>query len=486
MVGRELERIRQMTYTAFGFYLFLVIALLIYYTVPLRIRWVILLSASGAFYLIAYRTGWWIVLLSALLSYGAGLLLQHCTRYRRLLFGSTVILVALPWFFMKNGDFLLGLVFHMPPVFWIVPLGISFYTLQILAYLADLYQGKIQAEKNPAKYMLFLCFFPQMIQGPIPRYGELFPQLVKGHRFDEACFVKGCQLLLWGFFLKLMIADRADIIVREIFEHPKQYTGCYILVAGILYSLELYADFLACVKLSQGSAALFGITLSENFRRPYFACSVKEFWRRWHISLSSWLRDYIYIPLGGSKGGTVAKYKNLLVTFFSGVWHGAGYKFIFWGMMHACYQIAGSLSAPVKERFYRRIQMPQGIKTCLQRAGVFFWVMCAWIIFRADRLTTGLFMLKSMFFVHNPWILFNDKLLTLGLDWKEWCVLTGSVCVLFYIEHKQEQGISIRNVILQNPVYIRFGVYLTAILLIMIFGTYGFGFDPKDFIYGGF
>ena len=268
-----------MTYTAFGFYLFLVIVLLIYYTVPLRIRWVILLAASGAFYLIAYRTGWWIVLLSALLSYGAGLLLQHCTRYRRLLFGFAVILVSLPWFFIKNGDFLLGLVFHRPPVFWIVPLGISFYTLQILAYLADLYQGNIKAEKNPAKYMLFLCFFPQMIQGPIPRYSALFPQLVKGHRFDEACFVKGCHLLLWGFFLKLMIADRADIIVREIFEHPKQYTGCYILVAGILYNLELYADFLACVKLSQGSAALFGITLSENFKRPYFACSIKEFWR---------------------------------------------------------------------------------------------------------------------------------------------------------------------------------------------------------------
>ncbi len=474
-----------MTYTSFGFYLFLAFVLLLYYAAPLRVRWIILFAASGAFYMLAYRTGWWIMLLSGIFSYGAGLLLQTCTRYRKWIFFSAAAMITLPWFCVKNGNFLLGAVCGRQPVAWIIPLGISFYTLQILAYLADIYKGEIRAAKNPAQYLLFLFFFPQVIQGPIPRFGQLFPQLVKGRRFEEAYLIKGFQLILWGFFLKLMIADRADIIVREVFGHPQKYTGCYVLAAGILYSLELYTDFLACVKLSQGSAALFGIGLAENFRRPYFACSVKEFWRRWHISLSGWLRDYVYIPLGGSRHG--ARYANLFVTFcISGIWHGAGYKFLFWGMLHACYQIAGSLSAPVKARVYERIQMPRNVKIMLQRMGVFFWVMCAWIIFRADSLTIGLSMLRSMFADWNPWIFFNDSLLTLGLDWKEWCVLAASVCFLFYIEHKQEQGTSIRNAVLQNPVYIRFAVYLAAFLTIMIFGTYGFGFDPKDFIYGGF
>lgn len=476
-----------MSYTSFEFYLFLAVTLCFYYTFPLQMRWIALLAASAAFYMAAYRTGWWIVLATCLFSYGTGLLLQACSRYRKLVFAFAVTIVVLPWFCVKHGNFILGSVFGLQPFSWIVPLGISFYTLQIIAYLADIYKGDSKAEKNPAKYALFIFFFPQIIQGPIPRYNQLFPQLIQGHRFDERNFVKGCQLILWGFFLKLMIACRADIVVCEIFGHPQKYTGCYVLVGGILYSLELYTDFLACVKLSQGCASLFGINLAENFMRPYFACSIKEFWHRWHISLSRWLRDYIYIPLGGSKHGRVAKYRNLFLTFFiSGAWHGAGYKFLFWGMLHACYQVAGSLSAPWKARIYKRIQMPHGIQKSLQQIGVFFWVMCAWILFRAKSLTIGISMLKSMFFVHNPWIFFNDKLLTLGLDWKEWCVLAISTAILFGIERRQEQGASIRNAVLKNPVFIRFTLYLAAFLTIMIFGTYGFGFDPKDFIYGGF
>lgn len=312
-----------MTYVSLGFYLFLALILLVYFIMPLRFRWVVLLAGSAAFYILLSGDGFPVLLLTLLLSYGAGLLLAFLKErspkpvlLQRIVLAVSVFLVMAPWFVIKNGGFLLG------NTNWglIVPLGISFYTLQIVSYLADVHSGRISVQKNPAKYALFVLFFPQIVQGPIPRYAQLADQLYEGHLFDEKQFVKGMQLILWGFFLKFLIADRASIVVNVIFENPSQYQGSYVLVAAVLYSIELYADFLSCVTLSQGIAGLFGIGLTDNFLRPYFATSIKDFWRRWHISLSTWLRDYIYIPLGGSRKGKLRKYGNLLITFaFSGI-----------------------------------------------------------------------------------------------------------------------------------------------------------------------
>ncbi len=483
-----------MTYTSFGFYIFVILLLALYYIVPLCFRWIILLAGSVIFYFIAYKTGWWIILGTIIFSYVAGIFIQwikeKCKETEgqaKAIFIIMVILVILPWFAIKDSNFIIVYMLHREQIPWVVPMGISFYTLQIISYLSDIYTGKIMAQKNFAKYMLFILFFPQVIQGPVPRYSQLSGQLYNGHIFNESTFVKGLQMVLWGFFLKFMIADKAAVIVDKIFGEPYVYTGYYVLVAGILYSLELYTDFLACVKISQGVAAMFGITVINNFMHPYFATSIKEFWRRWHISFSNWLRDYIYIPLGGSKKGKVRKYLNLMVTFtISGIWHGAGYKFIFWGLMHATGQIAGEVLNPLQEKMYAWLKLPDKIKKTAQRIIVFFFVMCAWVIFRADRLKTGISMLKSMFFVHNPWIFFNDSLFTLGLNWKEWIVLIISVLLLVFTEKRQEEDISIRKSILEKPVYIRWTIYIFAILGIVVFGTYGFGFNAQDFIYGGF
>ncbi|MDE7268559.1 MAG: MBOAT family protein [Lachnospiraceae bacterium] len=332
-------------------------------------------------------------------------------------------------------------------------------------------------------------FFPQIVQGPIPRYGQLGEQLYQGHRFDEKCFVKGVQLILWGFFLKLMITNRSAIIVNTIFDNPQKYAGWYVAVGGVLYSLQLYTDFLACITISQGVAGVFGIELVDNFKRPYFSTSVKEFWRRWHISLSEWLRDYIYIPLGGSRKGKIPKFINLIITFLvSGIWHGSGIKFLFWGLMHAVYQIVGEITANIKNRMYIRIGLPEqsGVRTAIKRLGVFVWVTLAWIVFRADSLKNGLLMIKSLFTVYNPWIFFDDELLKMGLDWKEWCILTVSTVILISVSRKQEKGLHIRTLILNNPFYVRWGIYIFAVIIIMIFGIYGIGFNAQDFIYGGF
>ncbi|MDE6662400.1 MAG: MBOAT family protein [Lachnospiraceae bacterium] len=486
-----------MTYVSFFFYIFLLIVLFLYYAIPLRHRWVVLLIGSAAFYFIAYKSGWPILFITVLFAYGFGRLINYLrekyTDSHRKLQKAVLVLayfcVVLPWLLIKNGNFILVTILHMSSINWIVPLGISFYTLQTISYLADIYRGEIDAQKNIAKYALFILFFPQIIQGPIPRYEQLAKQLYEGRLFDEKRFVKGLQLILWGFFLKLMIADKAAVIVNTVFDNPEKYMGCYVLIAAVLYSIELYTDFLACVTISQGVSGLFGIELVDNFRRPYFATSIKEFWRRWHISLSEWLRDYIYIPLGGSRKGRLAKYINLLITFIvSGIWHGAGYKFILWGLMHAIYQICGDLTADIRNKIYDLLKLSEqsGLRKTLQRIGVFFWVTIAWIIFRADSLRIGLKMIMNMFLVHNPWIFFNDKLLMLGLEWKELCVLAISIVILLLVSYKQEKGVRIRELILDKSIYTRWFIYIFAILCIMIFGTYGYGYNAQDFIYGGF
>ncbi len=481
-----------MTYVSLGFYLFLVLLLLAYYIVPLRVRWAVLLAGSAVFYILLSGDGFPVLLFTLLLSYGAGRLLAFMRErspkpafLQRIVLAVSIFLVTAPWFLIKNGSFLLG---H--PIWGrIVPLGISFYTLQIVSYLADVHSGRILAQKNPARYALFVLFFPQIVQGPIPRYAQLADQLYEGHLFDEKQFVKGMQLILWGFFLKFLIADRASIVVNVIFENPSQYQGSYVLVAAVLYSAMLYADFLSCVTLSQGIAGLFGIGLTDNFLRPYFATSIKDFWRRWHVSLSAWLRDYIYIPLGGSRKGKIRKYGNLIITFaFSGIWHGSGYKFLFWGMMHAAFQIVGDLTAPVKSRCYRLLRLSEGSGTrrLIQRLGVFIWVALAWIIFRADNLRSGLLMIKSLFSTWNPWILVDGSLLRLGLNGKEWVMLFLSVLTLFLVDCLQEKGRSIRDGILEKALCLRWALYIAVILCIMIFGVYGYGYQTQNFIYGGF
>lgn len=294
---------------------------------------------------------------------------------------------------------------------------------------------------------------------------------------------------MWGFFLKLCIADKAAVVVNQIFDNYPTYCGMYILVAGILYSFQLYADFLGCTTLAQGIAGLFGVELINNFERPYFSDSIKDFWRRWHISFSSWLRDYIYIPLGGNRKGKTRKYINLIITFaVSGIWHGSGYKFLFWGLMHGFYQVVGEILVPVKKLADEKLMIYKYpfMKRIVKTVFTFFLVMFAWIIFRADHLKTGLSMIKSIFTVYNPWILTNDAILGLGLGWKEFCVLIVCLMGLLIVGIAQEKGMDIKEKILQCWLPIRWGIYIAAIIFIMIFGTYGYGFDAQAFIYGGF
>ena len=482
-----------MAYITWYYYVFLAFLVAAYYLLPKKHRWFVLLAASVCFYL---KVALWDIISFALFSgtilvcYFAALLIDRIDRKttkKIVLFSSVAVISALLVYDkvinLLNADSLIRS--HS----LVVPIGLAFYTLQIIAYLVDVYMGKVSPQHNFLRFYLFISFFPQIIQGPIPRYEQLAGQLYEGHSFDDRKFTKALMLILWGFFLKLIIADKAGVIVDKIFDGYPTYLGAYVWLGGILYSIQLYTDFLACVTLSQGAAGLFGIELVNNFDHPYFSTSIKDFWRRWHISLSQWLRDYIYIPLGGNRKGKFRKYLNIAVTFLiSGLWHGNGIRFIVWGLLHGIYQVVGDMIDPFRNRIITMLKLDKDpiSLTMIRRIITFLLVTFGWIIFRADTLAKGVGMMISMFRVINPWVLVRESILTLGLKWQDWVVLWASVILLAVVGHYQEKGVCIRDSILERHLIVRWLLYIGCIVFIMILGTYGYGFDAQEFIYGGF
>ena len=495
-IHKEISLGGNMGYTSWIYYAMVIVLLIIYYSFPKHYRWMVLLAGSILFYtqIIHSKKQIAVFLLSIVVSYVTGLLLQRMkqtthVRIKRVVLSGGILLTAFPLIFEKAGSFIYGSVLHTTKTSWVVPVGLSFYTLQLVAYLVDIYKGEIDAQINPLKYGLFATFFPQIIQGPIPRYKQLQQELLDGNNYTPDNLMRGIQLVIWGFFLKYMIADKAAVIVNPIFDNYHAYSGVYIWVAAILYSIQLYADFLSCTTMSQGVGEMFGIHLVNNFNHPYFSTSIKEFWRRWHMSLSFWLRDYVYIPLGGSKRGKISKRINLIITFsVSGLWHGGSWKFLIWGLLHAFYQIMGEIKHDLSAKYsLNRFKMKsKGLSTALHRIGTFILVMFAWIIFRANSFMTSLEMIRTMFMDFYPWVLFDDSLFNLGLNWKELVVLLISIGILFYISKLQERGTVLRDWFSGQNTAVRWIIYLAAIWTIWIFGSYGYGFNANDFIYGGF
>ncbi|SFT33101.1 D-alanyl-lipoteichoic acid acyltransferase DltB, MBOAT superfamily [Lachnospiraceae bacterium XBD2001] len=482
-----------MIYISFYYFVLVIGLVCLYYLLPLKRRWIVLLMGNLLFYVAVSRASiakFSVLILMSFLAWGFGQLMNKDETHKKLYLICALITDTIPPLIFKQLPYAVDKFIHREmPGWWFVPLGISFFALQLIAYDVDIYKGKTKGQKNYLKFLLFASFFPQVVQGPIPRYEQLSHQLTEGNRFSEEKFVRGFLYILWGFFLKLCIADKAGIVVDTVFNQCGTYQGVYVLVAGILYSVQLYADFLACTSLAQGVAWLFGIEIIDNFMRPYFATSIKDFWRRWHISLSSWLRDYIYIPLGGNRKGTVRKYINLAVTFaVSGIWHGAGVKFLLWGMLHGFYQITGDLLQPIrsKVRLFLHIDEKRMYYRVLSQIITFVLVMFAWIIFRANGFREAIYMIRSVFTVYNPWVLTNGTLFNLGLDVREWHVLLFSIVVLFGIGTLKEKGISISRKICSWALPIRWLSYLAIIVFVMLYGTYGFGYDAQAFIYGGF
>lgn len=466
---------------------FLGILIVLYYLVPKNRQW-ILLFVFGIFFYSCFSLKMWIFLLfTAVTTY---LYARFLNRSGKWLFAVTAVNV-LALFLLKLSasglSFVKGLGIDRFAV--LLPVGISFYTLQTIAYMTDVHKGRIEAQKNFFKYLLFITFFPQILQGPIPRYEELGSQLYEGRAYKTENLRDGAYLILWGFFQKMVIADRCNIVVNEIFGNYTGYDGLYFLIGGILYSLQLYTDFAGCVSIASGSAKMLGIELTQNFAHPYFALSIKDFWRRWHISLSRFLKDYIYIPLGGNRKGKLRKYSNLMLTFFiSGIWHGIGTHFLIWGLLHGFYQVMGEVLLPVKERMLKITGMEKGcFAHCFfSRLFTCFLVMTAWIFFRAESTSKAVYMVCHMFMKWNPWILFSGQLYALGMTEEEWLLLILCIILLIVIAVLHEKGIRIRESFAKQPLIFRWLILFAGIFVILIAGIYGPGYDSAQFIYGGF
>ncbi len=383
-----------------------------------------------------------------------------------------------------------GLELVEPQLPLIIPVGISYFTLQAIAYLIDVSKGKVKAETNFLKYLLFLSWFPAIVQGPISRYNQLMPQLLNKDKFSYEKMRQSLVLILFGLVKKMVVADRIAIFVNYCFNNCVELKGLILYLGAIGYAIQLYMDFSGCVNICRGVSGLFGVDLINNFNRPYFATSVKEFWSRWHISLSAWLKDYIYIPLGGNRKGNKRKYLNILITFLiSGIWHGAGFVFLAWGILHGVYQILGAITMPLRRKIKSLLSVEEGSvsERIYQVAITFNLVTFAWIFFRSPSLKSAFTYIGNMFNSLNIWTLFDkEALLNCGVSQNALIVVVINLLAIFAIEllsKKQENSVS---ALLNLHLILRWGCYILLIFDLLFFGVYGSGYDLSGFLYGGF
>ena len=375
-----------------------------------------------------------------------------------------------------------------------LPVGISFYIFQAVSYSVDVYKKKIRAEKNFLKYLLYLCFFPIVLSGPIERAGHLLPQFDEDHasqiRFDTVRIRDGFVRILWGLFMKMVLADRIAGMVDTVYTDPAAYGGAMTAAASVMYTLQIYCDFAGYSHIAIGIGKSLGIEICENFKAPYLAVSVADFWRRWHISLSSWLRDYVYIPLGGNRKGQVRKMANIMIVFLiSGIWHGAGWTFILWGLLHGIYQVTGSQLQPVKTGIRKLLHINEQADNMSLRvfrtAVTFTLVNAAWILFRAESLSKAM-LIMSRFRHPMFWQLMNGGLYSLGESAPGVRLVLLGIIIVVFVDILNERGVRISEWIADQRIWIRWPVYLFGILLVLLCGIWGPGYDAGSFIYYNF
>ena len=487
-----------MNYLSLGFIAFTVLTALLYYVVPIKLRGGVLLAAGLFFYACFDWRYLFFLFFTALSTFFCARFAEKVRAKKWLVFGCIGLNAAvwfciktLPWllFTSSRAINLLGIRWTASAISFIVPVGLSYFTLQAIAYLVDVSKQKYPCERNFFKYLLFLSWFPAVVQGPISRYDQLMPQLLNEDKFSYERARRSLFLLLLGLVKKMVIADRLGILVDHCFYNSEELSGIVLYLGAIAYAVQLYADFSGCVDFCRGISGLFGVELIHNFNRPYLSCSVKEFWGRWHISLSNWLKDYVYIPLGGNRRGTCRKYLNVVITFLvSGMWHGAGLNFYFWGLMHAAYQIIGDITASLRKKVKRLIGVKEGSvsERVYQTFTVFHLVTLAWIVFRSGGLGKGFTYIKNMLCNINPWVLTDGTLYTLGLSQNYIVFLIAHIIILFAIEHRFKKQEDFVDGVLRTHLILRWIIYLILIFDVVLFGVYGSGYNMGSFMYGGF
>lgn len=490
-----------MLFNSFHFLLFFPIVVLLYFLIPKSLKNLWLLAASCYFY-ISWNAKYMLLLFfSTAVTYASGLLLAYFSaknsrKWKKIIVGISFFLNLSLLFWFKYFDFIIVNInrilsgLHMrllnPAFDILLPVGISFYIFQALSYTMDVYREETKVERNFMKYALFVSFFPQLVAGPIERSKNLLCQLGENHSFEFERVREGLLLMLWGYFLKLAVADRIAVVVDTVYGDYAAYGGGYLVVASVLFAFQIYGDFAGYSTIAAGAAQVMGFHLMENFDCPYFSQSVSEFWRRWHISLSTWFRDYLYIPLGGNRKGTLRKQFNILVVFLmSGLWHGAQWSFVVWGGLNGVFQIAGDCLKPVRDKLNRIFCLDRD--TLGHKAAkvfvTFLLVDFTWVFFRADQLKDAFLIIKSILSVHNPWIFFDNSLYDLGLSRREFQVMLFSTGILLVSDFLKYRGIRIRKVIVQQELWCRWLCYISAVMFILLFGVWGSAYNESSFIY---
>lgn len=522
---------------AFNSYLYLVVFLpfcvLFYYACPKKARWLILLGFSIAYYYLCSRKTTLLLLITALWVFLTAWILGkiHACGKKRLalaaagekraikaralhqkrlilalalfvLFGLLIVLKYYGFFSANVGRLIPGL---LPPLKLAIPLGISFYTLQAAGYLIDVYRGKYEPCKNPLHLVLFLSFFPQIVEGPIGRYDRLAPQLLAGHAFDSDHIIAGLRHIAWGLFLKMVIADRAAMAVNTVFDNYTGYSGITVIFAILLYTLQLYGEFMGCMEIACGSACLMGIRLDANFRQPFGAQSINEFWQRWHITLGSWIRDYIFYPISMSAAmkklgkrlpawlpthykKSIPVYTALFfVWLFNGLWHGSSWHYIFYGLYYYGCMTLGMLLEPLFARMRPEPGSPRapGMRA-FRSLRTFLLVNVGMLIFRANGLQAAAHMFLSIFTGFKLSFASAGELLSLGCDWQDLMILGAGVLILTILGYLRERGFTVCGLLACCPRPLCWAIYYGLFFAVLIFGAYGKGYSPVDFIYAQF
>lgn len=471
-----------MVYNSFNFIVLFPLIFLLYYVIPAqygRIRNIYLLLVSYLLYL-QWKPIYALILLGVTaVTYFAAIVVEK-SKYPKNILTVSVLLTLLPLAFFKYFNFInetisailaeVGLAFHLQGLNWAIPIGISFFTFQALGYLWDVYYKRQDAEKDFLTYALFISFFPCILSGPINKASLILPQL-KNLRpyFDYNKAVGGLKMLLWGMFMKVVVADRLALSVNTILPNYEYYTGITCLVASFLYTFQIYSDFGGYSLMAIGVGKVLGFELTPNFCRPYFAVSVTDFWHRWHISLSTWLKDYVYIPLGGSRCSKLRNYWNIFVTFLvSGIWHGANWTFIVWGCMHGICQIIEKMLGQQKCKY-------GWVGKTIKIAVTFLIVNFAWIFFRMHTLTDACKVIKRIFDPSLP--------LTLNMDGLSSTPLLAFGLFLLIFKEVLDEFYPTKLQLFENKhKAIRWASYLFIIVSIMMAGVFG----ADQFIYANF
>jgi D-alanyl-lipoteichoic acid acyltransferase DltB (MBOAT superfamily) len=471
-----------MLFNSGAFLIFFPAVTTLYFLLPHRFRWILLLSASCFFYMYLIPVYILILLFTIGVDYCAGLLIEgaHGARRKHYLLASVAanigVLALFKYFnFVNDNIRTLASSIHwnysVEHLGWLLPVGLSFHTFQAMSYTIEVYYGRQRAERHLGLYALYVLFYPQLVAGPIERPQNLLHQFREPHVFDVNRITSGLQQMLWGLFKKVVIADRLAIYADSVFNHPTGHGGLDILVATYCFAIQIYCDFSGYSDIAIGAARVMGFTLMTNFRTPYGAQSVREFWQRWHISLSTWFRDYVYIPLGGARVSPTRWVRNVLITFVvSGLWHGASWTFIIWGALHGLYVVTGAyLQAPRRwlAAWVGLEHVPDTLRACLRTVVTFHLVLIAWVFFRAHSVPEALDLLGRV----ASWAASGFRPFSLQI--------VAVPSVLFMLALVIATAVYERRSRVSAPELVRMSSASLQLWMVLVFGV----FDNRQFIY---